>query len=141
MARKDFQGKPVPTKFPKGARARHLLPKLKTRSKVHGCPREQPTDETWPGKEPSIIQVLNGNVALTESGRNPGKSGILQAQESSRTKESQGKSRQEAPKIPKKWNYPRVYKNKNVQPALGAATPPNPRKLRRPNGRPARGYR
>ena len=48
--RKDFQGKPVPTKSQKGARVlrgRHLLPKHKARSKVRGHPQERPKDETW----------------------------------------------------------------------------------------------
>ena len=153
-----------------------MFPKLKARPRVRGRPRERPTDETWPGREPSIAHALMGSAASTDSWRNPGTSRTRQARESSRKKESQGKSRQAAPggpppynqrefrsptgggprpkeskdkgsqptapqKSPKEWRRPKVYKNKNVQLASGAATPPNPRKPRRPSDRPARGYR
>ena len=111
----DFREKPVPNKTLEGARfirGLHSLPKPKARPRARGRPRERPTDETWPGKEPSIAHAPTGSAVSKEPWRSPGKNGALQPQESSRTKESRGKSHQEAtrgplPSIHRKYRSPK----------------------------------
>ena len=88
------------SKKPWVVKAALMQPMTRARPEVRGHPQERPKDETWLGKELSIAHAPTGSAASTEPWRSPGKNGALQPQESSRTKESRGKSHQEATRGP-----------------------------------------